>query len=97
MKPHDAVVLALAAWYLMLPPPLAHMSPPVDFDAPLSEWRLVSVHDSVVGCVQELLASYRLAKTELLANPTDENDRIQFNALENSQCIASDNPRLKQQ
>jgi hypothetical protein len=43
-----------------------------------------------------LVAFYKLAKTELLANPSDERDRIGFYQLESSQCIASDDPRLKE-
>lgn len=42
-----------------------------------------------------MVAFYKLAKTELVANPGDERDRIQFYQLENSQCIDSDDPRLK--
>ena len=42
-----------------------------------------------------MVAFYKVAKTELVANPADERDRIQFYQLENSQCVASDDPRLK--
>jgi hypothetical protein len=80
----------------MMPPPVLHSSLPVDLDAPLSEWRLFSVHESVAECEQGLVASYKLAKTELLANPADERDRIQFYQLESSLCVASDDPRLKE-
>jgi hypothetical protein len=71
------------------------MSPPVDFDAPLSRWVLFSEDDTVAACEQELVTTYKLAKTELLADPADEEDRIEFHQLENSQCVASDDPRLK--
>jgi len=87
---------ALFGWYLMVPPPVIHHSPPVDSGAPLSEWRLFSTHDTAAECEQGLVAFYKAAKTELLANPADEHDRIQFYQLENSQCIDSDDPRLKE-
>jgi hypothetical protein len=94
-KPRHAAALALVGWILMVPPPVLHSSLPVDLGAPLSEWRLFSLHDSAADCEQGLVAFYKLAKTELAANPADERDRIQFYQLENSQCVASDDPRLK--
>ena len=95
MKSRHAAALALAGWYLMVPPPLLHGNPPVDLDAPLSEWRLFSMHKSAAECEKGLVAFYKLAKAELIANPADERDRIQFHQLEDSQCIASDDPRLE--
>ena len=35
-----------SGWYLMVPPPLLHGNPPVDLEAPLSNWRLFSMHES---------------------------------------------------
>jgi uncharacterized protein YfaP (DUF2135 family) len=95
VKTRHAAALVLVGWYLMVPPPVPHSSVPVDLDAPLSKWRFFSTHDSAAQCEQGLVAFYKLAKTELAANPADERDRIQFYQLENSQCIASDDPRLK--
>jgi hypothetical protein len=95
MKLCHAAALALVGWYLMVPPPVLHSSLPVDLGAPLSEWRLFSIHDSAAECEQGLVAFYKLAKTELVANPADERDRVQYYQLENSQCVASDDPRLK--
>jgi hypothetical protein len=69
---------------------------PVDLDAPLSKWRLFSMHDSAAECEQGLVAFYKSAKAELAANPADEEDRIRFYQLESSQCVASDDPRLKE-
>jgi hypothetical protein len=80
----------------MLPPPLLHFSPLVDLDAPLSEWRLFSEHDSAAECEQGLVAFYKSAMAELVANPADEVDRIRFYQVESSQCVASDDPRLKE-
>src|SRR5258708_27358346 len=95
VKTRHAAALALVGWYLMVPPPVPHSSVPVDLDAPLSKWRFFSTHDSAAQCEQGLVAFYKLAKTELAANPADERDRIQFYQLANSQCIASHDPRLK--
>jgi hypothetical protein len=96
MNFRHAAALALVGWYLMVPPPVIHSSVPVDLDAPLSKWGIFSAHDSAAECEQGLVAFYKLAKTELLANPSDERDRIRFYQLESSQCVASDDPRLKE-
>jgi hypothetical protein len=96
MKPRHAAALVLLAWYLMVPPPLHHGNPPVDLEAPLSKWRLFSMHDSAAECEKGLVAFYKLAKAELIANPADEGDRVQFYQLESLQCVASDDPRLKE-
>jgi hypothetical protein len=96
MKPSHAAALVLTGWYLMVPPPLLHGSPPVDIEAPLSKWRLFSMHESAAECEQGLVAFYKLAKKELRANPANEGDRIQYYQLESSQCVASDDQRLKE-
>jgi hypothetical protein len=95
MCPRHVAALALVGWYLMVPPPLLHGNPPVDLEAPLSKWRLFSMHESAAECEKGLVAFYKSAKAELIANPADEGDRIQFYQLESSQCVASDDPRLK--
>ena len=96
MKPRHAAALSLAGWYLMVPPPLLHANPPVDLEAPLSKWSLFSMHDSAAECEKGLVAFYKLARAELTANPADEGDRMQFYQLESSQCVNSDDPRLKE-
>jgi hypothetical protein len=96
MCPRHVAALALVGWYLMVPPPLLHGNPPVDLEAPLSKWRLFSMHDSAAECEKGLVAFYKLAKAELIANPADEGDRVQFYQLESSQCVASDDPRLNE-
>jgi hypothetical protein len=54
------------------------------------------MHKSAAECEKGLVAFYKLAKAELIANPADERDRIQFYQLESSECVASDDPRLKE-
>jgi hypothetical protein len=51
----------------MVPPPVLHSSVPVDLEAPLSKWRIFSIHDSAAQCEQRLVAFFKLAKTELAA------------------------------
>jgi hypothetical protein len=45
------------------------------------------MHKSAAECEQGLVAFYKLAKAELIANPADERDRIQSHQLENSQSL----------
>jgi hypothetical protein len=96
MKPRHATALVLVGWYLMVPPAVLHNRLPVDLAAPLSEWRLFSTHSSAAECEKGLVTFYKAAQAELVANPANEGDRIQFYQLENSQCIASDDPRLQE-
>ena len=79
----------------MVPPPVLHNGLLVDLEVPLSKWRIFSTHDSAAECEQGLVAFYKAAKTGLIANPADERDRVQFYQLQNAQCIANDDPRLK--
>jgi hypothetical protein len=60
MKPRHVAALTLVGWYLMVPPPVLHSSLPVDLDAPLSKWRLFSMHKSAAECEQGLVAFYKL-------------------------------------
>ena len=82
MKTRHAAALALIGWYLLVPPPVIHSSVPVNLDAPLLKWGIFSTHDSAAKCEQTLVAFYKLAKTELVANPADERYRIRFYQLE---------------
>ena len=54
------------------------------------------MHESAAECARGLVAFYKLAKTELVANPADQSDRIRFYQLETSQCVSTDDPRLKE-
>jgi hypothetical protein len=95
VKTAHRVKLTLLVWYLMVPPTLIHNSLPVDLRAPLSEWRLFSTFESAAECEQGLIAFYNAAKSELIKNEGNESDRIRYYQLENSQCIANGDLRLK--
>jgi hypothetical protein len=95
LKTAYLAAIAIFLWYLMVPPPLSHSSLPVDLHAPLSDWRFFSTHESATDCEKGLTAFYKAAKTELLEHQGNEDDRIRFYQLENSQCISSDDLPLK--
>jgi len=64
MKMHHAAALALAVWYLILPPPAP--SGKRLTDAPLSEWKIIDEFYSQSTCLQmrsELIAS--MPRTEI--------------------------------
>jgi hypothetical protein len=102
-----AAVLALVGWYLMVPPSMADtwicghslsaglsrewfgwgkgcdtMERTVDFDAPLPQWRVSAPFETLAECE---------ADRETLHKESDSGTPS-FNA----QCIATDDPRLKE-
>jgi hypothetical protein len=80
MKPRHAAALALVGWYLMLPPAVPNDPDKVDSSAPLSQWEVMTTFDSQSQCAAE--------QTRMIGVG---NKLGRF-----SQCIASDDPRLKQ-
>ena len=91
MKPRHAVALALIGWYLMVPPTkdANHIDPSV----PLPKWVVLRAFDTAAACndAQDQLR-YRVSRLNLqipVASAASE-------AAEFSQCIASDDPRLKE-
>ena len=107
MKPRHATALALVGWYLMVPPGKSSGLPP---DAPLSQWRHMVSFDSATQCerlLHRLRADFSAAtKAEIKAwhgsNRDDVHSERALHALaaeataKDSQCIATDDPRLKE-
>ncbi len=96
MNLRHAAALALVGWYLMTPPPLV---PPrgevlVDALAPLSNWRVFHAYDSAKQCEQQHSAMFDEAKGH--QNSTDASERAVFQMAMSAQCIATDDPRLKE-
>jgi hypothetical protein len=91
MKPRHAAALALVGWYLMVPP-LSRSSNRQkigsDFSRPLSEWLSVSVYDSEADCNKEIDAMNQRAASMAREHHTMLN-------ISHAQCIATDDPRLK--
>jgi hypothetical protein len=80
--------LALAGWYLMVPPPNRQPSAKGDeFEtaAPLTEWNIYSSYVFANACAAAQMHAFRdAANTPLLARQ-----------LMLSQCVRTDDPRLK--
>src|SRR5271166_2192804 len=106
MNPRHAAALALVGWYLMVPPqPLlnkpSHLGPSAlnpngqdlpytiglpDRDAPISQWHSVGSFDSAAECKAALNGSEKRYS----------HDEAMMRSLFDAQCIASDDPRLKE-
>ena len=91
MKPRHAAALALVGWYLISPPLYGTHAEKVDPKAPFSKWVIVGKYDTIQDCESDLDA---MKSNETL--PSDPiNKRTEIILFENTQCIASDDPRLK--
>jgi hypothetical protein len=108
MNLRHAAALALVGWYLMVPPLTedghpARLSGPispdsvwgVEFKAPLSKWELNGTYNSASQCNEE-----RETRSERIRKETHWPEGSRSWAFGedfiDSQCIASDDPRLKE-
>jgi hypothetical protein len=82
---HTAAVLALAGWYLITPP--SQTNGHFDTSAPLSEWRIQSGFGTGDDCKKTVAELSSKAMKEGKSGDADE--------LKASQCVATDDPRLK--
>ncbi len=90
IKLRHGVVLAVAGYYLIVPPFSATV---VRYDAPLSEWQPVESYSSAAECekgkrtkVEQLTAFAREQKMPRSAK---------IEALSAGKCIEADDPRLR--
>ncbi len=92
MNPRHAAALALVGWYLMAPPFSRSSSGEIgsDLSRPLSEWiPFSSVYDTEADCDKEIDAMNQRA-----ARWAREHHAM-LNVI-HAQCIATDDPRLKE-
>jgi hypothetical protein len=79
MKLHHAAALAVAGWYLMIPP--LGSDGRRDDSAPLPQWKIRGSFDTAVECADALV--------ELLDRDFPEMER---QAIHASRCISTDDP-----
>jgi hypothetical protein len=101
MNMRYTAALALAGWYLMIPPydpsfsvsnaPTAGQH--VDIDAPLSSWTEHSAYDTAAGCEKGKVEQTRTAEESEKFSPPSEHI-LSFSLLEGL-CVEADDPRLK--
>jgi hypothetical protein len=91
LNKNHAAALALVGWYLMTYNPLTTpLDKPLDWKPPLSQWTTLGSYDSAAQCREgsaKLAEAYRSQKTS---------DPRMAAVLMSTQCIASDDPRLKE-
>ena len=93
MSPRTVAAFALVGWYLMTPPFAA-------VHAPFGKWHVIKVLDSAEQCQSERDSLVATAEQELksnkgLAYETKSGGTEYFDATA-AQCIATDDPRLKE-
>jgi hypothetical protein len=91
MKQRHAAALVLIGWYLMVPP--TKDTNQIDPSVALPGWVVLRAFDTAAACndAQDQLR-YRVSRLNL-QNPVTS---AASEAAEFSQCIASDDPRLKE-
>jgi hypothetical protein len=87
MNLRHAAALALIGWYLMIPPRTAHDQQAFDDQAPIARWFVFSAHDAAHECEGAKFLNREAHKQT--ADPMKP-------ALDSAQCIATDDPRLKE-
>ena len=100
MKPRHAAALALVGWYLLGPPLKADLK--IDADAPFSRWKTIRVYDTADACEVGRTKTMALAEQDLrhpVERPHDPYPQSARRLLDEeihfAQCIATDDPRLK--
>jgi hypothetical protein len=96
MKPRHAAALALVGWYLMAPP---YVRVPgtqtfrLDFTAPLASWHAIQSFDTAEECAND---QGNVPEALKKLGPMSDTILEQVKAMMAvSQCISSDDPRLK--
>jgi hypothetical protein len=89
MKLHHAAALALVGWYLIIPP--SNLSPTNAYKQPLNSWPIIRSFDSADDCEDfkgTFVESSHQQRAFGVLNPSYRDYMF-------AQCIATDDPRLK--
>ena len=81
-------------WYMMVPPLSHTASLEVDYKAPLRAWPTMRAFDKAEACEDYRSHELEKYKASVTAAPTNVPQAV-LNAILFSQCVASDDPRLK--
>ena len=98
MKTHYAAAFGVVVWHLMIP----STSPSaVLVAAPFSEWTLSTSYDSAENCDADLMAlkndAFTQAQYDCLSDRSQANSCLADLARTSSQCVSTDDPRLKEE
>jgi hypothetical protein len=99
MKLRHTAALALTGWYLMLAPRTSDTLPVTyDATAPLGQWNVVGSYDTAAECDKgkhEIPNQILQNRDKMTAEKKVAATQTVTNLLSSSDCIASDDPRLK--
>ena len=90
MKLSHAAALALVGWYLMMPAMIKGV------DAPFPEWGIVRTFDSSDKCEEAEADLVRSGRATLAKSAASKGQKAIATLETMSQCIATDDPRLKE-
>jgi hypothetical protein len=90
MKPRHAAALALVGWYSIIPS--STLPPGVAYKEPLSRWQIVRGFDTADDCNDFLSSFFEDSRQKQALSLLEPAYRDYMFA----ECIASDDPRLKQ-
>jgi hypothetical protein len=97
MKTHYAAATALVVWHLMIP---AASPTAVLVTAPLSQWIRTASYDSADSCESVLITlkndAFAQARNDCLPDSSRENLCHADVARTSSECVSTDDPRLKE-
>ncbi len=100
MNPCHAATLALVGWYLMVAPQKSGLP---DITAPLATWKTVLVFDAGDACNDEVYKARKLAAANLMtmfktmqSHTGKEREFADALVTEAIRCVATDDPRLKE-
>jgi hypothetical protein len=92
MSFRHAAALALVGWYLLMPPVSRSSSGKLasDLSRPLSEWDRIGVFDSEPSCNKEIDRMHQVDVDWARSH------HVMMLDLSHPQCVATDDPRLKE-
>jgi len=98
MKLRHAATLTLIGlgWYLMVPPDVHKGSASVKTLEPMGQWLNLHSFDTAAACENGLADATKGIKDDLSKNPTSVAALRKFRWISDAECIASDDPRLKE-
>jgi hypothetical protein len=98
MKTHHAAAFALVVWHLMIPSASPNA---ILVAAPVSEWILSASYDSAENCESVLTVLKNDAFTQAQYDCVSDNSRANLChadvARTSSECVSTDDPRLKEE
>jgi hypothetical protein len=95
LKPRHAVALVLVGWYLVVPPSAFRISDLASGLEPLWQWIQMGSFDSANACEQGRRMMIDRFMTDLQRDSTDATAAHGLDAFYYSECVASDDSRLK--